>query len=197
MCPSCGLVNLEKFVSFPNCAGCGARLPETKREGAPKFWRRRLGAPIWASLVGLICAALGIAAISVVRETARPEENDLLVYVQFPRSARLGEVFYTQFVLDTTHSGAATPNFTDVRLRLAKETLGALQILTIEPPPSEISSTGGGRYFQFETLVRNQPIRASFRAVKAGQHRIRTSIYARDFQPFHYTAFIKVAPSKK
>jgi len=59
VCPRCGAVNLEKFVTFPHCAGCSALLPlwgDAPARAGASLLRRPLRVGFWMSLVGLALA---------------------------------------------------------------------------------------------------------------------------------------------
>jgi hypothetical protein len=196
VCSKCGLVNLERFVTFPHCAGCGTRLPEGGAPPARGIWAQPLRAPFWASIVALGCAALAVAVVGMSRETARQEDGHLVVYSQIPRSVPLRNLVRTQFHLDTSDQFPPA-RFQEVRLRLSKNIQQSFEVVSIQPEPTESFTTSGGRYFIFAVLNREDPVRLTLRAQKPGDTRFNAQIYARDFIPFECRNFISVRPDSK
>lgn len=196
VCSKCGLVNLERFVTFPHCAGCGTRLPEGGNASARGIWAQPLRAPFWASIVALGCAALAVAVVGMSRETARPQDGHLVVYTQIPRAVPVRNLVQTQFHLDTADE-VPPARFQEVRLRLSKSIEEAFEVVSIQPEPTETFSTSGGRYFIFAVLDREDPLRLTLRAQKPGDTRFNAQIYARDFVPFECRNFISVRPDSK
>jgi len=190
VCTACGLVNLERFVTYPNCAGCGARLPERALQS---FWRRRLGVFWWASIVVIVLVVLVTSLITMTRDTNHHDDAQLLVYVQVPHSVVQGGTIATQFHIDTVQdSGPST--FEDVRLRLSKEVLNNFSVLSVEPPPGSVFNTNGGRYYVFGELLEETPMRLVLRARRAGEMRFNAQVYVRDFYPFDSRSYISVLP---
>lgn len=185
VCERCGLVNLEKFVTFPHCAACGARLPQAPR--APLlWWRRPVRAPLWAGVIGLCCTALGALGLVITHETRRLEEKILVVYTTLPRQMDLGQNAIVQLLLDTVESDsrASTRPFEAVRLRVSRQTFRDFQMISISPPPSSRSMAGSGRYYMWQQLPRAQPIRLLVRPRQSGpQRRLHLMLFVRDFTP--------------
>lgn len=193
VCGVCGLVNLEKFVTFPHCAGCGAHLPEAT-PAAVGFWRRPVHAPMWASVIGLCCVALGVLGLAITRETRRAEEKPLVVYVALPHQVSLGQNAVLQLTLDTVEgdSNASSAPFQAVRLRLPGQTFSDFRLLSISPPPTSRSAAGSGRYFLWNELRRDQPIRLLVRPRRSGERRLGLMLSARGFSSFEMRRTLSV-----
>lgn len=193
VCPACGLVNLDRFVTYPNCAGCGARLPDAASPQRGEFWRRPLQASWWATIIGVVCAVLGVVAVGITRDTSRREEGFLMVYAQVPRVVTPGQEFVTQFQFDTIQEGSAEV-YEEVRFRLSKKLLQNFEVLGAEPSPEEIFETNGGKYLLYSRVQRSTPLRISLKARKLGEYRFNANIYSRDYFPVESRSFITVAP---
>ena len=196
VCPACGLINLEKFVTFPYCAGCGAWL---SGESAPRVsvWKRPVSAPLWATVLGLCCAGLGVMGILTARETRRVEEKQLRAYVQLPRRAIVGQRTFLRIALDVADpevSADAAP-FEDVSLRFPRELLENFALLQISPPPDAIQRAGNGRYFQFRRLARNQTLNFLLRPRRAGTQRMMLTLNARGCLPLELRGVFQIEPA--
>ncbi|PQV63408.1 hypothetical protein B1R32_11263 [Abditibacterium utsteinense] len=196
VCPACGLINLEKFVTFPHCAACGALL---SGESAPHttVWKRPVSAPLWAMILGLCCAGLGVLGILTARETRRVEEKQLLAYVGLPRRMTVGRVSGLRISLDTTDADAvasAAP-FEDVRLRFPRALFGDFVLLSISPVPDAVTSQGSGRYFHFSRLARDQPLGVLLRPLRAGTHHLSMTLNARECLPLELRGTFQVEPA--
>lgn len=194
VCPHCGLVNLDRFVTYPHCAGCGTRLPESQPSSALAFWKRPMRAPFWASIVALVCAAMAVVAVGIVRETARLDYGQLVVYAQVPRTGSLHSLTFTQFHLDSTDPRAPAI-FRSVRLRLPRQVLEGFDVVAVTPEPTETFHTGGGSYYQFDEIPKEEPIRLTLRSMKPGEYRFNAQIYAQDYQPFECHNYVTVLPA--
>lgn len=194
VCEECGLVNLDKFVTFPHCAGCGAHLPQTMPT-AVAFWRRPVRAPMWATIIGLCCVGLGVLGLAVTRETRRVEEKALVVYAAVPRRISLGQIAVVRLQLDTVEgdSGASSTPFGAVRLRLPGQMFRDFEVLSISPSPTSRSTAGSGRYFMWDELGLDQPISLLVRPRRSGELRLGLRLSARDFSPFEMRRNIAVA----
>lgn len=203
VCPACGLINLEKFVTFPHCAACGARL---SGESAPRttVWKRPVSAPLWATILGLCCAGLGVLGILTARETRRVEPKPLRAYVQLPRRLTVGQKSWLRIAIETTDADAtrgaesAAP-FEDVNLRFPRELLENFALVLISPKPDAIRSAGSGRYFSFRRLEREQSLGILLRPRRAGTQRMSLTIDARNCLPLELRGIFEVsaAPQKR
>ena len=201
VCAQCGLVNLDKFVSFPHCAACGALLPQQ----APPRWRRALRRPVkpiyWMLAVSSGLGLLGLAIASIARETRSIGDKPLLVYAQIPRDARAGQTVTAQFTLDSAQENA-DDSFERVSLRISRITQNQFVIVSVRPTPDSTSMRGTGRYYQWDELPRNSAIRLSI-SPRAGQQtraqepailQLRATLWAAQYQQFEVRATIESAP---
>lgn len=133
VCPRCGVVNLEKFVTFPHCAGCSALLPGAREPMRGSVWRRPLRVGFWASLVGLALA--GAVALSFsAREAEQPQQ--LVLYAQLPRQARLGQVLVCRLGVDSRGSDEGEGAILrEVSWRLARSSERDWNVLGVSPEP--------------------------------------------------------------
>jgi hypothetical protein len=192
VCPACGLVNLEKFVTFPHCAACGALILDAPAERA-SFWKRPVNAVLWALILGLCCAGLGVAGILTARETRRLETKTLVVYTQTPRRLRVGRVAQLRLGLDSVEEGAITDRtFQNLQLRLPLSMLKNFAIVSISPAPQTKIERGNSIYFNFGAVQRDQPLFIALRPRRAGLHRIAFSLFARDFSSFDWRGSFEV-----
>lgn len=198
VCPACGLINLERFVTFPHCAGCGAKLSEQPVPRA-SVWRRPVGAPLWATIIGLCCAGLGVLGILTARETRRVEEKQLRAYVQLPRRVVVGRRTFLRIALDTTESAAPNADdaapFEDVRLRFPRDLFENFALIKIWPAPDAITNAGSGRYFHFRRLAREQTLGILLRPRRAGTQRMELTLSARECLPLQLRGIFVVAPA--
>lgn len=196
VCPRCGLVNLDRFVTFPHCAGCDALLPAAP---VASVWQRSLNAPLWATLIGLCCAGVGVVGLSIARETRPTEQRALVVYGQMPQQIELRQLCAVQLTLDTTDSQPSSGGLSsrgapleDVRLRVPRAVREAFVLTMVSPPSETRAATGSGHYFIWSQLPRNQTLRVWLRPRRAGTQRVALSLFVRDYKPFEFRAWVRV-----
>ena len=190
VCAQCGLVNLDGFVSYPNCAACGARLPLPQPARWRGFWRRPVNTLYFALAVGGGLATLGVGVISIVRETRERTGKPLLVYLRLPRTLAPGQVGTAVFTLD---SAEETPDatFEGVQLRLGREMLRELTVVALQPPPQRVELRGRGRYYAWDELPRGTRIRLNFKRRTAKDAlRLRATLTATGYLPFEVRSTI-------
>ena len=201
VCAQCGLVNLDKFVSFPHCAACGALLPRQ----APPRWRRALRRPVkpiyWMLAVGSGLTILGLAIASIARETRAIGDKPLLIYAQIPREARAGQTVTAQFTLDSAQENA-DDSFERVSLRISRLTQTQFVIVSVRPTPDSTSMRGTGLYYGWKALPRNSTVLLAV-APRAGQTprgqspailQLRATFWAAQYRQFEVRATIESAP---
>lgn len=186
-CARCGAVNLEGFLTFPHCAGCGVQLPES---GRPRAWKRPLSPLLWATLLGF--GALGLAASTAWVEGRQHEAGHLLLYARAPRRVFVGETFTLRFVVDENQGRKA--QFESVSLRLPHALLQKFQVIGVIPAPDETGDVGKGHQFYFRSLPRLEPLKLKMRARQPGRFRLSSIVTARDFDPANFYATIFVEP---
>jgi len=176
-CARCGVVNLEGFVTYPNCAGCGAALSTDEPQVSLPFWRRPVGPPIWASVLGGAVLSLILLATRGV-ERAPENLSRIKMVVKTPRSVRAGAVFMVAFRVDVI--GADSRNeetsIRGVRLRLERELFQRFAYVSLHPPPDSISDLGTGRYFDYASLARGARLQLKLRAVRLGRQEFAARI---------------------
>ena len=182
VCPSCGLVNLEKFVTFPFCAACGAHLPEKEPSKFRVFLTRPVKPLYWALSVGFGISILAFVALRIAIETRDRTEKSLLIYSQIPRRVAPDGFIYSSFTLDTTDEYPSA-TFADVRLRFAKETLQKFELVTITPQPTTRESFGSGQYYFWPNLKRAEAVRIVLVPKTTGDLPFRFMVYAKDHLP--------------
>ena len=175
VCPRCGAINLEKFVTFPHCAGCAALLVSPRaEERAPheSIWRRPLRAGLWASLVGIALAG----AMAMSFSTPEPgEPEQMLIYAQIPRQARMGRVMVCRLGLDSVRSdGRAPGELREVSWTLARGAERDWSVVSVSPSPNSFTRRNGRPAWHYRSWpiespwsVRLQP-RARGRRVLVG-----------------------------
>lgn len=198
VCPQCGLVNLEKFVSFPHCAACGARLSAPQSQ--PARWRTMAKRPVKTLYVALaVGAGLGALAVGVIqlsRETRQRAGRPLLVYTQVPRSLASGAVGVATFTLDSAEENPDS-QFAGVQLNLSRQTLREIIVVSIQPTPELTEARGHTRYYIWESLPRGSVLRLGFkpRAAKGELH-LRATLWATGYAPFEVRSTIQNKPPK-
>lgn len=191
-CPQCAVVNLEKFVSFPYCAGCGVLLPQGKEAAAPlPFWRRPLGPMLWVTAVG--CAAGGIVATTTAFTPASIDPDHIVIYGQTPHTVQVGHLLTIGLTVDTIENPTApAQNLADVKLRLSGDWLRKFSLVSLTPHPDTVTLGGNGRYYHYRSLPRNAQLKLTVRAVQPGQHHLKAVIYAQQQYPGTFRTSINV-----
>lgn len=190
-CPRCGVINLEKFVTYPQCAGCGSTLPQPV-ELRVAFWRRRMSSWMWMALVGGALTGL-LIAVSLLQ--APVETNEAVIL--YGHAARRGAVGDTVVLTLTADAIPSRRNETlrDVRLRLPLEIFQTLRLISISPQPDEMTISGSSRYFSYRFLPRETNISLRLRAVAPGSQRFRATLYAAEHLPADWNIKIVLQPS--
>ncbi|HVF10431.1 MAG TPA: hypothetical protein VNA16_06500 [Abditibacteriaceae bacterium] len=195
LCPRCGAINLEKFVTFPHCANCGTLLPW--QEAAAPFqraWQRPLRPLLWLGV--LAGASLALVAAVLLFETAPEASGQVVIYGQSSRVTQVGHLLSAQFTVDTIDAQAARPPdvLSAVKLRIPRHFFDDFDFIALDPAPDEIIDRGTGRYFQYAALPRETRLQLSMRARQTGRHRLNTQIYADDYSAGTYRTVITVQP---
>jgi hypothetical protein len=190
-CPHCSVINLEKFVTYPHCAGCGALLT---KETAPRHnwtaWRRPLGPILWATV--LCCA--GAAAVGAAMMLRRPAVmGQMVVYGQTMRNVPVNGMLRLSLTMDSI-DGSSRENsvLEDVTVRFDEAFLRAFPLQDVKPPAQSQSRSGSGHYFLFKRVPRETQIDFTFKSLQAGRHKLRTRISAGAHQPTEFSANITV-----
>lgn len=192
-CPHCEVVNLEKFVTFPHCAGCGALL---HKETAPRRnwtgWRRPLGPILWASVICLAAAGL-VGSSMMLRRPAAP--GQLVLYGQTVRRLPVGGALQLLLTVDTIGSSTRETNILrEVTIRLDEDFLRNFVLVAIEPAAHSRSRSGSGHYFLFQQVPRETQFTFKFKALRAGRHKLQAQVNATAQMPTDFAATISVMP---
>ena len=200
VCAQCGLVNLDKFVSFPHCAACGALLaqPEKPARWSGK-WRRPVRPFYWMLAVGSGLAMLALAIANLAAESRNSGDKPLLVYAQIPRDLRVGKMATAQFTLDSALK-EADDKFKNVSLRLSQQTQSHVVVVSVQPPPDATEMRGHGRYYGWDELPRGSVIKIIFMPGKAEKNGavlpLQLTFWAAQYRQFEVRAAIETtAPS--
>ena len=190
-CPHCEVVNLEKFVTFPHCAGCGALL---HKENAPRpkwtAWRRPLGPILWASVICLAAAGLVGGAMMLRRPAAI---GQLVLYGQTARRLPAGGMLQLSLTVDAIGSSTReTSVLHDVSIRFDEDFLRKFPMVTMEPAPRARTRSGSGHYFLFEQVPRETQFTFDFKALQTGRHKLQAQVSAAAHMPTEYGATISV-----
>ena len=195
-CPRCGVINLEKFVTYPHCAGCGSMLPQTSdtTEHLP-VWRRPLGPVLWVTVIA--GAVVGLVIAATMFERTPVEFDQVVIYGQAARNLTLGKEFVIYLTLDAFDSVAAQHNevLKDVSLRLEQNTLEKFEFVSLDPSPDTVLRSGTGRYLRYNTLPRETPLQLTMRPRQTGIHSISIKVFALDHDPSApYNTTVRVLP---
>jgi hypothetical protein len=114
-----------------------------------------------------------------------------VVYAQVPRTVTPENIVVLQFHLDTTDQRAPA-TFREVRFRLPRPIVENFRISSVAPEPDESFRTGGGSYYQFQEISREEPISVTLRPKKTGTYKFNAQIYAQDYQPFECHNYVTV-----
>jgi hypothetical protein len=191
-CPRCAVVNLEKFVSYPHCAGCGALLTEAAPPRVPwAAWKKPLGPLLWATVAGLAGAAAVGAAMLLTRPVAL---GQMRVEGQIMRQVAVGQSVTLWLTLDTF--GNRSRELKGVSVRLNRDTMRHFVFESSDPKAQNQSRAGSGEYFTFPPIMRQTQIGLSLRAVRAGQVKLRATVRAENQLPADYNANVTVMPRR-
>ncbi|MEO6907507.1 MAG: hypothetical protein ABI210_06415 [Abditibacteriaceae bacterium] len=196
VCPSCGKVNFEAFVTYPNCSECGALLSDVENAQPKSVWRRPVGTLWWLSLLGVIAVAVAIS-VTLMGHTPDVEQDQLLVYGSLQRHLHVGSQTVMQLALDTVSASTTRQlQLTNVELRIPSELLKDWRLVSIEPPPKSTSKRGNGDYYKLGNLQINTVIFITWRARKPGEYRFSLTLAADNHQPARYMAVTQVDRKK-
>ena len=195
VCPHCGTINLEKFVTYPHCAGCSALLGKSAIAPRAVWWRRRVRAGWWAAGLGgaiLLLVALGLS------ETDVRQNGPLVPFPQVPRKAKVGQTLDCHLSFNAVRDNGTSPQqLQNLRLRFGRNFEKQWQIVAIMPAPDSDKRTIAGRVLQYESWPIEAVWRVQLRARETGSQKFMVSIDAKDFLAFQYIATIVVAESDK
>ena len=193
-CPHCNVINLEKFVTYPNCAGCGALLPEPVPE-RDSTYRRPLKPLLWATVLGLIGALVLVVTTLSTITTPVVEPAHLVIYGRVRHFVPVGRSVTVDLTLDTVEASASEEELSAVKMRLNDKFVKAFKIIAMTPPPDQTSRFGDGHYFEYESLPANAHLRFTALALHPGQYTMNLTVSAKDEVYGQYHTVITVRPA--
>ena len=196
VCPHCGTVNLEKFVTYPHCAGCSALLAA---QVSPRvlWWRRRVRTGWWAAVLGVTILLLVALALN---ETDVRQNGPVVVYPQLSRTMKMGETLDCRLVFDAVRDNGTSPqHLENLQLRFGRKFEKQWQIIDITPVPNRDQLGVAGRTLQYKSWPINTAWRVQLRPRQVGRPKIMIAVDAKDFLPMQYSATVEVvaATTKK
>lgn len=197
VCPHCGTINLEKFVTYPHCAGCSALLGASVAPPRVVWWRRRVRAGWWAAVLGAAILALVALALS---ETDVRQNGPLVPFAQLPRAVEVGKTLDCRLNFNALRDNGTTPRrLQDLRLRFGRQFAKQWQIIAIAPKPDSDQQTSAGRLVKYASWPIDAVWRVELRPRKVGSQELRIAIDAKDFLATQYSTTVVVsaiAPKK-
>ena len=171
-CPRCLVVNLERFVTFPYCAGCGARLPVGESEAAPHpAWRRPLGVLLWTSLFSV--TLLGLFVAVRVFEVPLSRAPDVSATGSAPRRVVVGEAFALRLNVEAAEGTKRDATLRAMQLRVLQSSLKDLIVLEIQPQPNAIVDRGRARYYEYTSFSAGDAVTLKMRATQSGHRSLQ------------------------
>lgn len=195
LCLTCGLVNLDKFTTYPHCAACGAHLPEIPVPRWRTFWTQPLRPLTWATIVGVAVAMLGVMVGSVVRDTRDTTPKLLVVYLQVPHTTARNGLVAVRFTLDSTEGNPAQ-TFETVRLRLTRELEENFQLVDLQPSPQGHEDSAVGQSFTWSSLDRVSDLRLTLKPRRSGKLQFKAAIAAHGYEPFDVQRTVFALPPR-
>jgi hypothetical protein len=178
-CPRCAVINMEGFTTFPYCAACGTRLPDSHDERTHVAWARPLRSTLWAAIIG--CAVLGLALYATNFFEAAPnsDTSSLKIRGSAPRTARVGEQTLVSIFLSGASGVRAgrNLNYEDMKLRLPRDLFKNFELRSLEPAPDNVEKRGNGHYYHYSSLPHDSLIQVTLLPLKAGVFRISAEIF--------------------
>jgi hypothetical protein len=192
-CPHCGVINLEKFITYPQCAGCGRTLPELAHAaGALPFWRRPVRPVFWVFAVGLLLA--GLLWTASVFQVGVESQSQVVLYGDSRRRARIGQVVAFNLRVDALGESRSEHRrpLRNVRLRIPLRSFETLRFVSLQPQPDEMTIVGKGRFFTYETLPRDSVLQLRLRVAKATRAPVPLAVYADDHMPGFWHIYVQM-----
>ncbi len=192
-CAHCSVINMEGFVTYPYCAGCGARLPEVVPSTSASGWVRPLGSALWTSIIGLGALVLVVSAARFLEPSAGGTRK-LALYGRTPPSVHAGEIVSLQLGLDSGSNGFDTGGepLREIKVRISSDLYSSFRLASLNPTPDKIEDMGGGRYYFYDSLPADTRLRINLLALRPGTFNFSGKIYAHNEFKDEFTADIRV-----
>lgn len=195
-CPQCSVINLERFITYPHCAGCGTLLANeevhAKVEKVPTM-RQPLKPVLWATLFAIAVVAVGLfLARAMTIAAATP--GQLVIYGRMTRVTGMGKMITADLTVDATGNDVARRDaeLTGVKLRISERFFNDFKYMGLEPKPDRQMSSGSGRYYYYSHLPLNTRLQLKVQPLHAGQFLFESSVYADEQYAGDFNAVINV-----
>jgi hypothetical protein len=173
------VINLEGFVTYPYCAGCGSKLPEEQVAEHVPFWRTPVRSGVWASVVGVALLGTILASAKVLTTTA-PDDMQIVLIGTTQQFVTAGEPFTVDMRIEAmgdTRLEGGTP-LRKVRLRFPLKDTKRFEVLEVLPTPDDTYLSGRARYFEWKTLRQGETVSLRLRALRLNKQVLNLNIYA-------------------
>lgn len=194
-CPQCAVINLEGFITFPNCAGCGMRLPELPPH-QEKAWRRPLRTALWTTFIGGLVTFLAMLTIKTL-EPPTVEAPSVFLTARRARDAQVGHPVSLSLGMELS---GAPPGRQDehraLKLRVPREFFREFSFVSLEPAPDSNETRGGGRYFFYDKIASGTHLRFSLMPLRAGRFNMKVRLYAKNQIQNECLIVLHVAPRR-
>ena len=191
-CASCGLVNLDRFLSFPFCAACGARLPENQTPRLLEKMRRPVPTLWWALTVGSGILTLATLAFGILLEKRGPDIGRLTVAAQIPHKAHFNQVFQVKLGAEPVENDKPA-SFKNLNLRLSETLKRDFEIVALTPAPQSRQTQGSGVYYFWPKLRVGQSLTMRLKPKKIGRFSIQFGVYAQNYEGFEVRRTVEVS----
>lgn len=192
-CAACGLVNLDRFVSFPFCAACGARLPQISAPGWLEIWKKPVPILLWAVPVGVGILILATLTFGIAHDRRDSSLGLLSVPARIPQKGVIGSTLIFRFEPEPVENakGASLQN---VRLRLSATLTRNFWVVGLSPTPQKRQTQGSGLYFFWPQLRAGQNLILRLRPKKTGRFATQFGVYAQNYEGFETRRTIIIGP---
>jgi hypothetical protein len=191
-CPHCGVVNMEGFVTFPFCAGCGSSLPQIEKLQS-NTWQRPVRATMLAAVIGVSVLALFVVGMSYLEVRESPQDN-LQVFGSAPASVRINNDFIVRLTVtreDTPDSSSLM--FRDVAVRFPNDIENEFHIRQLDPAPAQRFERERGIYYFYPKLS-SPYVTIRLQARRAGTHKVDVRLYMDEALKGRYEKSVEVVP---
>lgn len=193
-CPHCAVINLEGFITFPHCAGCGVLLPPLPPV-EKKAWRRPLRTALWTSLVGGLATFAAMMATRAI-DTRAQNKSRVILSARRARAATVGRHLSLLLTLDTPNrqmTGEAS--LRALKIRVPREFFGNFRLISLQPQPDYIEKRGGGLYFAYREVPSGTQPHLLLMPLRAGNFDLEIKLFSDNQFQNEYRIALDVAAS--